>query len=82
MGQDEQSYPKQNSSAKISQENSYSYGSGKKSSLVQPVRREEPTSSQRSSIRPKESMKDIMYGGGIGTDNENPQKVSFRVQFL
>ncbi len=38
-------------------------------------------SQKRTPIKPRESMKDIIYGGSeIGSENENPQKVSFRVR--
>ncbi len=60
----------------------YGQNSGsKKDYEVQSIRRDEPMESQkRTPIKPRESMKDIIYGGGeIGSENENPQKVSFRV---
>ncbi len=84
MGLDEKDYPPQNSSAKNSRNSSHNYGSSSNKDLEYQVpKREEPMSShQRTPVRPKESMRDIMYGGGIGTDNENPQKVSFRVNLL
>lgn len=83
MGYDERSQSSQGSSSK-NYEEPYGYSkSGKKDSENYPLGREEAMSSQkRGAIRPKESMKEIMYGGGIGSENENPQKVSFRVQII
>ncbi len=84
MGLDEKDYPPQNSSANKSTRNNshHNESSNNKDSEYQVHKREEPMSSQqRTPVRPKESMRDIMYGGGIGADNENPQKVSFRVIF-
>jgi hypothetical protein len=95
MGYEEKSYaaqknPASRSSNPISHSGNsqssnrnYAQSSGsKKEHEVQSIRRDEPMESQkRTPIKPKESMRDIMYGGGeIGSENENPQKVSFRVR--
>jgi hypothetical protein len=42
---------------------------------------QESSSSQRTPIKPRESMKNIIYGSDIGGENENPRKVMSRVHF-
>ena len=94
MGYEEKSYgaqknpvsrsnnPISHSGNSQSSNRNYTQNSGsKKEYEVQTIRRDEPMESQkRTPIKPKESMRDIIYGGGeIGSENENPQKVSFRV---
>ena len=85
LGYEEKSYvPQQSNTISHSNNRSHTQSSGsKKDYEAQSIRREEPMQTQqRAPIKPRESMKDIIYGGGeIGSENENPQKVIFRVHF-